>query len=501
MYETLLVLSVVVFAVTTAFYLRHPAASIFHPASFYLMFHGLVFVVRPLFAWFYEFDRLYAAIGFRPSEWEKTQVLICTNLGLIAFMSVILAMSKQAVRFRQDRFDFEQRRMLLQRFWIVALPLAAIGIYSILWYWDYVEEGGSFVYVDQRTGAGALVGVSGYFISAGKMLVPIVAIVAYLGRFKLVALLPFLMFAVLKLGTGGRGDVVVAATLIGLLFLYDRRRHWPNLPVLFGALLTLVAFNQVQQDRGAALREFFGYKVDYTFASSPGLDKPLETMDLANMEFFEYLVWAVPKRTGTYDYFVNNLQLFTEPIPRALWPDKPVGAPVKMFDLYEYATPLGATPSLPGMGWVNMGYAGVVIWCAFFALIYGYGFRRFTRSKGSNIAVITYCVFLSTSILAFRDGNLLTIFKQLLFYFIPVAGLYLAARYSGVPSAEALDAEATGLSSPREPLLQNGNLSPKQRRLAVIANAQALPERPEVRTEAPVSAAKARRMARLKGAQ
>ena len=71
MYVSLLALSVLVYAAAIAVYLRHPGASVFHPATFYLLFHGVVFVVRPLFAWYYQFDNLYQSIGFTPSPWNK----------------------------------------------------------------------------------------------------------------------------------------------------------------------------------------------------------------------------------------------------------------------------------------------------------------------------------------------------------------------------------------------------------------------------------------------
>ncbi len=115
MYVSLLVLSVLVYAAALFVYLRHPSASVFHPATFYLLFHGLVFVVRPIFAWYYDFDNLYQSINFKPAPWDKARVLICTNLGLVAFLAVGLRFAREPIEFRQDVSDVAARPRRAQR--------------------------------------------------------------------------------------------------------------------------------------------------------------------------------------------------------------------------------------------------------------------------------------------------------------------------------------------------------------------------------------------------
>ncbi|HYD24002.1 MAG TPA: O-antigen polymerase [Croceibacterium sp.] len=429
------------------------------------MFHGLVFVIRPLFAWDYGFDSIYKAMGFMPSEWEKTQVLICTNLGLVVFVAVTMALTPNPLRFQQDEFDKAQRALLLERFWLVAAPLVLVALYTLYWVWGVKAAGQSVGEVDANTGVRTLQGVNGYFISAGAMLVPIVAAIAFLGRFRPWSLAPFVAFSVVRLGTGSRGDFVAAAVTIAILFLFDRRKKWPNLPVVVAAGVLAVVFNSIQQDRGAAIRESFGYENAADVRSLSTEDaRPLESQDIANLEFFEYLVWAVPKRTGSYDYFLHNLQIFTEPIPRALWKDKPVGAPIKMFELYRYGRTIGATSSMPGAGWYSWGYAGVAIWSAVFALIYGGAYRAVANSRQSNVAMITYAIFLATAVVAFRDGALITIMKQLLFYLVPPAALWFIARATNVPSAARLREWATAAANAAPALAA---ITPRERRAAV----------------------------------
>src|SRR5690606_11887926 len=257
MYVSLLVFSVLAFAAALILYFRHPAASVFHPATYYLLFHGLVFVIRPLFAWHYGFDNIYQAIGFQPSEWEKSQVLICTNLGLGAFMVASLRIGGRPLAFVQGEAEIARRGALLRRFWLVAVPLGALAAGALYWQWDVIASGENPRIVDQRTGWGAQRIGNGYFVAAAMMLGPIAVMIAFLGRFRLWSLLPFAAFAVLRLGTGNRGDLVAAAIMLAVLFMFDRQRKWPTPLILAGGLALVAVFAVMQKDRGGTIRELF----------------------------------------------------------------------------------------------------------------------------------------------------------------------------------------------------------------------------------------------------
>ena len=169
------------------------------------------------------------------------------------------------------------------------------------------------------------------------------------------------------------------------------------------------------------------------------------------MEFFEYLVETVPRKTGTYGYFVDNLQAFTEPVPRVLWKNKPIGAPIKMFDLFDYGRPIGVTYSLPGYGWMQLGYAGVVLWCGLWGYCLGAIYSWFVRSRQGNFHVAFYFAFLPIFIIAFRDGGLVTILRTGVFYLTPVLVWMWAARALGIPDPADLMRRAARLGTRRGP--------------------------------------------------
>jgi hypothetical protein len=174
-------------------------------------------------------------------------------------------------------------------------------------------------------------------------------------------------------------------------------------------------------------------------------------MDFANLEFYEYIVHAVPQKTGTYGYFLDNLQIFTEPVPRVFWPDKPVGPPIQLFSLFDYGYPIGMTYSLPGEGWMQLGYLGVAIWCGLFGWFYGWLYNKFQRSSQSTIAVIAFLLAMPLSFQFFRDGLLLTLIKTHAWFLMPVLMIYGFARLSAVPLADDIRQMAYRRAAKRRP--------------------------------------------------
>jgi hypothetical protein len=235
--------------------------------------------------------------------------------------------------------------------------------------------------MDSATGTIVNTTGNGYLTEAQLMLASCGALVAWVYRFRLLAVLPLLGFVVLRAGTGGRGPFVTALVTVGLLYLYERRRRMPSLRVVGLMVAVVLAFNSVGSDRGLAVRKALGNDTaSAVFSRDRNNERFLEGMDFANMEFFEYLVYTIPQRTHTYGYFLDTLQIFTEPVPRVLWRGKPVGAPFNRIFLLDYGRAVGMTRSLPGQGWYSLGWLGVFIWCGLWGYGLGWIYRRYVES-------------------------------------------------------------------------------------------------------------------------
>ncbi len=457
MYEVLLSANVLLWLGIALYFVRLPIASVYHPVSYYLFFHGFVFTFRPIVVHIQGYTALYNGYGFLPSPSDKITVILGTMLGLVCFVSAALKFGNAPPRFVQDRFTDIERGQLIRPFLIVACLVAPIGIISILANWAARSNDASTMVFDAATGYTINTVNNGYFADVQLMLAPLAVMLIWLFRFKWWTFTPFAAFIILRSGTGSRWPIMMACATVALMFLYERRKKFPNLKPAVLIIAALWLFQVIGVDRGAAIRNLFvedkSLALVYSNSREMGF---LEAMDWANLEFFEYIVYAVPQRTGTHGYFLNNLQVFTEPVPRALWADKPVGPPIKLFSLYDYGFPIGMTNSLPGEGWMQFGYLGIAIWCGLFGWFYGWIYNKFQQSRQSTLALIAFLLFIPLSLQVFRDGLLLTLIKTHAWFLLPVVLMYGIARLSAVPLADEIRLMAYRRAAKRRP-----DLAPK----------------------------------------
>lgn len=453
MYDFLLLLNLVVWGALTFYYLRLPCASAFHPASFYLFFHFLIFVFRPFFVWYRDYGFIYKVYQFNPSMDDKITVQLASMLGLVCFVLLSIKFGDAPPRFPQDRIHEAERKEMIRPYLFVAAVFVPLGVISILANWGVRANDANTMVMDAATGHSINTTGNGYFDNLQLFLAPLSVMCVWLYRFRWWSFLPLLAFVVLRAGTGGRWAFVMACATVGLLFLYQNRQRWPNLRATAIGAAGLVLFQLVGADRGASIRRLFVEDNSYegTFGDRQEGLQFLEGMDFGNLEFFEYIVYAVPQRTGTYGYFLDNLQLLTQPIPRVLWEGKPIGPPIQLFSLFDYGFPIGMTYSLPGNGWMQLGYLGVAIWCALFGWLFGVIYNRFQRSEHGNPAVLAYLLFIPISVQFFRDGLLLSLVQFSAFFVVPVWMVVRFAKLAAVPLADDLRMQAFRRAIRRQP--------------------------------------------------
>lgn len=436
MYEFLLFAGLIIWLGILVYYVQGGTASAYHPLTYYLAFHGLVFVFRPILAHYLEFDLIYRLYHFRPSIETKSIALISATVGLVAFTVPVMRVARQKPRLGRiaAQQDGGRERMVATRFPDnrLALPLlltaalcGPIAIYAQYSGLVNMLAGVNNQVWDAATGVTYNVGQVGYLTDAPNMLLPLAVLIAWQYRFRFVALLPFLAYASTRLLVGwGRWTFIMASASLALVWLYSRGLRWPRPRLAIGGALMLAAFTVAGHQR-----EFFRNLVSAERVErAPAEDlKPLEGMDYANLEYLEYVVHVVPERTGTHGWFLSNLQVFTEPVPRALWPDKPLGPPIKLYNLFDYGTPVGLTYSVAGEGWQQAGYLGVILWCGLFGYGFGRFYRWFMRSRQSAFQVALFVMVIPLSIQFFRDGILLSILRFLLFVLLPIGIWWLFA--------------------------------------------------------------------------
>ncbi|WP_066558251.1 O-antigen polymerase [Croceicoccus bisphenolivorans] len=464
-YDALLAFNAILFVAVAVWYARHPAASAFHPGSFFLLFYGFVFMFRPIVARMGGFTRIYQIYEFNPSPADKVNAIAACMLGLVTFMAVVMRFGNEVIQEGSPERYRAQMRAILVPFVAMMVLLVPIGLYATMQIWQTQA-------FDEDTMVMAANGISvntegiGYMREIPLVLATISAMFAWVFRFRLWAFAPFFMFFILRAGTGGRQSFVFAAAVLILFWLFETRKKWPTAAMVSVGLIIAAGFIMVGKDRGAGIREMFvGRQAEAAYHQGFKTDNPLDHMDFGNLEFLEYVVWAVPRHSGTHDYFIEQLQVFTEPIPRRLWPGKPVGPPIRMINLWEYGQPIGITFSIIGVGWYGLGFLGVIINCAFYGFVYGRLYRWFARSRRDVWVVGIYCTVLGTAIITFRDGSIASFVKQVAFYVMPLALTWLIARALGVHRIFARG-DGSGDAFAPDPIDHTETPAARRRRLA-----------------------------------
>src|SRR5258708_4775601 len=93
-------------------FLAREDVCVFHPLFFYLLFHGFVFVVRPILVYFGDFRFVWAYMEFFPSDAQFVFALAVSSFALITFY-VAYPEDRRALSYSPARVDEKDRRALL----------------------------------------------------------------------------------------------------------------------------------------------------------------------------------------------------------------------------------------------------------------------------------------------------------------------------------------------------------------------------------------------------
>ena len=406
-------------------FIRSQSASIFHPFTWYLFFHGLVFVIRPIVGWIFDFQHIYYLMGFYPTEEEIEFTIILTFVALVVFglascfLAPIVPKFGRPVQIGFDKFESRAFTILL----LFALPLA---FYSAAI--DVISSGSptppdALVHMrtDPTTGATVHQDSNGYIAGVQVFLGTICLMLIWAKRFRPWTFIPLGFYLIDRAYVGdARWTIILTVLSLGLLYTVSQHRRWPAILLLVLAIPIYSVFQTIGLERDVFRSWLTGKEtpVINSLADRTWIERQ-DNPDFANFEFLTYLVDIVPDKTDTYGYFTDFLQLFTEPIPRVLWPDKPIGSPVQLFSVNDYGNFVGWTYSLVGMGWISLGWIGVAIIMSVVGYILAAVHRWYWRGAATNTRVLTYCLFLPLSIQWFRDGDI-SIAKFVLFVLSPI---------------------------------------------------------------------------------
>jgi hypothetical protein len=388
------------------------ASSIFHPFAFYLAFHGIVFVLRPILVYTFGLEAVFFAMRFYPTAEEFNFTLLLSTAAMLVFGVATWRAQGPPPRFdRGARTGFSRSERHAFAFVVVLLaPLAMysvlIGIQSTL----ETDAVGTLIEMerDVNTGVIGFSNTTGYIVDAQLVIGPLSLMLIWAYRFRPWSFLPLLAYLAERAYMGwGRWTIVLTLMMLGLLFLSTRKLRWIPVYMMAAALPVLIVFQQLGEHRGTFQALITGEVIDEDPANAGrGWIERHDSPDFANFDFLTYVVDVVPAKSGTYSYFTQYLQLFTEPIPRMLWPDKPYGPPIQLVNLNDFGNFVGWTTSLVGDGWISGGWLGVILTMTVVAWLTMRMHRWFWSGAATNFKVLVYCTFLPLTLQWYRDGGI-----------------------------------------------------------------------------------------------
>lgn len=392
-------------------------ASIFHPITAYLGFHGLVFVVRPILVHSYGFDTNWNYMRFKPTDEYFVQTLAVSSVAMVAFVAACLSAGWSRLVFAKaspPEFTVAERRALL----ITTLLLIPTAAYSIFATRNGIEG-------ERVNGIYIMTNSTGYVNEAQHFVMPLLCAWMLVTRFHWLNCLPSLLYVGYRVWFGwSRWTILLFLLMVTVAYCWYHRKKWLPLWSVGIAMPILMVFNLLGHNRDILKSLLVGEHVqvanfDPGMTADDKLKKQLDTQDYANFDYLSYVVSVVPERTGTYTFGAQYLQLFTEPIPRILWSGKPVGAPVRTINLGAYGNFVGLTVSLPGDGWISGGWIGLIITLSTVGALLGWAHRVFWRNIENRMGCLVYLVGLAMVPQWYRDGGI-SIAKFLLFTLTPL---------------------------------------------------------------------------------
>ena len=186
------------------------------------------------------------------------------------------------------------------------------------------------------------------------------------------------------------------------------RKRFPVL--LAGAVITLALFGVA----GAMRNQ------DQTAVVTAGIQRTEVAADANMLDGLVLLMQVYPQQLP-YEYGEGHLEILERPIPRALWPGKPVGGYMNKLGIFDAgsAGTTGISPTLFGSFYQEGGWVAVFI----LSVLYGWGFAwmvRFTCKLRPLFEVLIRACMLGGMVPLLRGGDLPGVFAWLGMAFWPV---------------------------------------------------------------------------------
>jgi oligosaccharide repeat unit polymerase len=149
-------------------------------------------------------------------------------------------------------------------------------------------------------------------------------------------------------------------------------------------------------------------------------DRLQESDDVNFIDGFMMLYQVYPQLLD-YNYGMDHLNILFRPIPRSLWPDKPLAGWVLNYQ-EKYGieqVKVGFSPTLYGVFYAEGGVIGIIILSVIWAVFLAWLYRSF-RVFQSDLSYMLIGIVLTAMIPIFRSGDLAGDFAIVLMSYWPI---------------------------------------------------------------------------------
>ncbi len=244
MLELALTAQVIVWLMVLVLFLASGQASMFHASTVYLLFHALVFVIRPILVYYLHFDSVWLYMGFEPSDADLIKTLAVSSVALVVFVPVNVLIGRARVAFPQGPAGSFTKNQLTALVATTSL-LLPLALYSIR-----KTTGGDVTGQLQANGVYTLTNSTGYITDAQLMIAPLLCAWLLITRFHWLNLIPVLFYFGYRSWCGwGRFSIISFFIAIVLAYCWYHRKKWVPLSAIALAVPILILFNTLGHDR------------------------------------------------------------------------------------------------------------------------------------------------------------------------------------------------------------------------------------------------------------
>lgn len=405
---------------------------VFEPINLLAAIQGIAYVARSIYfaAGNYEWMEGFTRVD---GPYYLSLALAVALAGVLAFYMGYLSPLGVHVGWRLPAF---RDHINIRRLKAMALIYLVIGLlaFALL----LVQSGGiSLQWTDisrKRAGESEYLRTAAYLLSAAALLRLMAFVKGHRTRF---LWLSMALASVVPFVTSSRSNLILWGFAFAVVIHYTRRRFTVRdllivLPVFLSIYSVMAGLRLISKRSDIALGDVVGVAAT--------LDKLLGGRDLGDINTLAHIVRVVQQQVVDLQWGQTFIVFLTRPIPRAIWPNKPVNLGGFVAEVIYHRSGGGIPPSFMGELFLNFHVPGVILGMLLFGVVCRAAYEYLRRDPGNPYVVASYGLFVFVTLkLLISDIAIAMTHVMTLVAFFAIPFLYVSRGRRVSRSAGASD--------------------------------------------------------------